>query len=72
MSVDVLEKVETVRIIERISQTMLDDLNLLNIILERILHDNGEVCYADLVDAKVLEMLMNKFSHYLNGTSIGE
>jgi hypothetical protein len=44
----------------------------LNIILERILHDNGEVCYADLVDAKVLEMLMNKFSHYLNGTSIGE
>jgi hypothetical protein len=72
MSVDVLEKVETIRIIERVSQTMLDDLNRLNIILERILHDNGEVCYADMVDAKVLEMLMSKFSYYLDSTSIGE
>ena len=72
MSVDVLEKVETVRIIERVSQTMLNDLNSLSIILERILHDNAEVSYADMVDAKVLEMLMSKFSHYLDGTSIGE
>ena len=72
MSVDVLEKVETIRIIERVSQTMLDDLNRLNIILERLLRDDTEVSYADLVDAKVLDGLLSKFSHYLDGTSIGE
>ena len=72
MSVNTVETEETIVFLERCMKTMLDDLNRISIIHDRLVKNEAEANYADMVDAKVLDGLLSKFSHYLDGTSIGE
>jgi hypothetical protein len=72
MSVNTIETEETIRFLDRCMKTMLNDLNRISDIHIRLLKNEAEASYADMVDAKVLDGLLSKFSYYLDGTSIGE
>lgn len=72
MSVNTVETEQTMVFLERCMKTMLNDLNRISSIHIRLVKNEAEASYADMVDAKVLDGLSSKFSHYLDGTSIGE
>ena len=72
MSVNTVETEETIVALERCMRTMLDDLNRISIVHDRLVRKEAEANFADLVDAKVLKGLIKRFSGYLDTTSIGE